>query len=207
MISFECAVAPSCLEEFAASINPIPSFDELPFADCKQVTRTRLLNNQDFQCVYCESPLTDDGASSHVEHLEPHGEENGNPNRRFDITNLAACCQRDHTCGHRKGQQQLPEELHPYLTSGLHLKFHCDSGGALSAEGLSLEAANFAFDVLKLNDLAFKSLRATVIRGLRQQTIALGANARRRIRRLSSEGVGFKSLYYQELGVHGFPEP
>lgn len=210
MVSLQTIPAPSCLEALA-QIQPLPSFSKKPVSpavtDCMRVTRPLLLTNQGFQCVYCERPILDDGGSTHIEHLEAQNENGGNPNRRFDITNLAACCQTNDTCGHQKGPQLLPVELNPYQAIALHERLRCSSEGTLYAENLPEHAANFAFQNLNLNSPALESLRTVIITSLQQQTIAQGAGNRNRLRNLSTTKTGFKSLYYQVLGRFGFPAP
>lgn len=210
MVSLQTIPAPTCLEGLAL-MQPPPSFSKKPVSPavttCMRETKGLLLANQSFQCVYCERSISDDPESSHVEHLEPQNETSGNPNRRFDITNLAACCQTNDTCGHKKGSQPLPDELNPYEATALHERLPCDSAGTLHAENLSEPAANFAFGALNLNAPGLKSLRAAIISSLHRQTISQGSGNRSRLRQLDTTNTGFKSLYHQVLGRFGFPAP
>jgi len=139
--------------------------------------------------------------------MESQGDNGGNPKRRFDITNLVAACQKDHTCGHSHKDNPVPDELNPYLASNLHAAFECDSGGELIAVGLSESAATYAFARLNLNDPGLQSERSRVIAKLRQYTIALGVGARKKIKSLSTSNTGFISLHIQELGRFGFKAP
>jgi hypothetical protein len=79
--------------------------------------------------------------------------------------------------------------------------------GELYSNSLSETAWEFAEVRLNLNAPGLKSARAAVISRLRQQTMALGTNAKRRISALSTQGVGFISLHAQELGRFGYSVP
>jgi hypothetical protein len=218
MISFQPIPAPQCLTDLAAA-DPIPGFDVPAAHHClKGVLRPLLLSNQGFQCAYCEAPIEDDGGSCHLAHITSQKE---NQNRRFDVTNLMAACQSQDTCGHGHGEASVPGELNPYLVTKLHRHFHCAGDGTLTACGLSTEAEDFAFGTVSLNapgpntrPLAvylnapgLKSQRQGIIRRLMSQTISLGTNARQNLRNLSTRDRGFRSLHYQFLSEHGFPEP
>ena len=203
MISLATANPPGCLSSFAATV-PLAAFNDCAFIECKRQVRSLLLLNQHHQCAYCESPITDEGCSSHLDHIES---QNDKETRRFDITNLVAACQSNETCGHGHGSDSVPDELNPYVAACLHKAFHCDSNGELSAINLSASAETFAMQKLNLNAPGFKSQRALLISKLMQHTISLGTNARQRIKNLSTSNVGFRSLHYQILGKHGFPSP
>lgn len=203
MISLATVNPPGCLSSFAATV-PVPDFNEPAFQGCKHQVRRLLLPNQHHQCAYCESPITDDGDSSHLDHIES---QNDNEARRFDITNLVAACQRNETCGHGHGSDSVPGELNPYLAVRLHEAFHCASDGELSATNLPDSSETFAFHKLNLNAPGLKSQRAAVISNLMQHTNSLGTNARQRMKNLSTSNIGFRSLHYQILGRHGFPAP
>jgi hypothetical protein len=203
MISLTPPAARPCLEEFARKTPP-PSFDVIAFQSCKELTRKDLLENQRYQCAFCESPIEDDGQSTHLDHLIT---QDADPNRRFDITNLVACCQNASTCGHKHGSRSVPDELNPYIARNLHATLPCDSMGELYPDSLSESAWQFAEVSLNLNAPGLKSARAAVIAALRQRTTALGTNARRRIANLSTDGVGFISLHAQELGRFGYSCP
>ena len=209
MISFPTPTPPSCLLAFSLQ-NPTPSFHgnkSLPFQDCKVETRAQLLANQHYQCAYCETPLSDHGESTHLDHMEPQGDCGGNPSRRFDITNLVAACQTAHTCGHKHGNNTIPDELNPYLASDLHTAFECNSAGELTAVALPESTASVAMTQLNLNDPGLQSERSTIIAKLRQYTIALGVGARKKIKSLATTDTGFISLHIQELGKFGFKAP
>lgn len=206
MISLTTCTAPACLDKYS-KLDPIPAFDALAFQTCKKSTRTILLENQHYQCGYCETPLVNNGESTHIDHIEPQGDNGGNPKRRFDITNLIASCQVKGCCGDQRKQNPLPDTLNPYIAANLDEAFHCSSSGELSNSNLASEAFKYAEQNLNLNCLALKTQRATVIFKLRQHTIALGANARKKIKNLSTKDTGFISLHYQVLGKHGFPKP
>ena len=203
MISLSPVSARQCLGEFARATPP-PLFDGLAFQSCKCLTRTDLLENQNYQCAFCESPLEDNGQSTHLDHLIT---QDANSLRRFDIRNLVACCQNDSTCGHKHDRYSVPDELNPYIANNLHLVISCDSGGELYSDSLPDTVWEFAEVRLNLNALGLKSARAAVISSLMQRTNQQGTNARRRISSLSTQGVGFISLHYQILGKFGFPEP
>lgn len=204
MISFNTISEPRCLAELAVS-QPIPEFGDPGTHDClKRVLRPALLANQNYQCAYCEGPIKDDGDICHLAHINSQKDD---PNRRFDVTNLMAACQSKGTCGHGHGEASVPMELNPYLSPKLHRRFHCDGLGKLTATGLSSSSEAFAFGPVNLNSPGLKTQRATVIRNLMDLTIALGANAKRKLRTLSTLERGFISLHYQVLGDHGFPEP
>jgi hypothetical protein len=203
MISLTPPTARPCLEEFARETPP-PPFDGLAFQSCKGLTRSDLLANQHHQCAFCESPIKDIGQSTHLDHLIT---QDADPNRRFDITNLVACCQNESSCGHKHGSHSVPDELNPYIARNLHLALPCDSMGELYSDSLSEDAWAFAKVRLNLNAPGLKSARAAVLIKLRQQTIAQGTNARRRIANLSTRGVGFISLHAQELGRFGYSVP
>jgi uncharacterized protein (TIGR02646 family) len=115
MISLSPVSARPCLEEFARETPP-PPFDGLAFQSCKGLTRTDLLENQRHQCAFCESPLEDNGQSTHLDHLIT---QEADSNRRFDIRNLVACCQNDSTCGHKHDCHSVPDELNPYTEQSL----------------------------------------------------------------------------------------
>lgn len=204
MISFHTIPEPKCLADLAAA-NPLPKFGDPGTHDClKRVIRPALLANQNYQCAYCEAPIKDDGDCCHLAHIIS---QKDNPSRRFDVTNLMAACQCKDTCGHGHGEASLSVELNPYLAPKLHRRFHCDGLGKLTACGLSPSSETFAFGPVNLNSPGLKTQRATVIRNLMDLTIALGANAKRKLRTLSTRERGFISLHYQVLGDHGFPEP
>jgi uncharacterized protein (TIGR02646 family) len=203
MISLTTVNPPECLSSFAAKI-PVPKFNDRDFIECKRQVRSLLLRNQHHQCAYCESPITNDGNSSHLDHIES---QNDNEARRFDITNLVAACQKTETCGHGHGSDSVPAELNPYVAACLHEAFHCSSDGKLSAKNLPTTAETFAFEKLNLNTPGLKSQRALVISHLMQQTISLGENAPQQIKNLSNANIGFRSLYFQILGRYGFPTP
>ncbi len=203
MISLSSISARPCLETFSKA-TPTPLFDALAFQNCKGLTRTDLLRNQNFQCAFCESPLEDNGQSTHLDHLIT---QDADPNRRFDISNLVACCQNDSTCGHLHDRHSVPDLLNPYIATNLHLAMPCDSGGELYPVTLHNTAWEFVENRLNLNNPGLKSARAEIIRKLQQETISLGTNARRRISSLSTQGVGFISLHAQELGRFGFTIP
>lgn len=203
MISFSPVKPPACLVEFAATTPP-PRFDGLAFQACKNQVRARLLPNQHRQCAYCEQPIDDNGDSCHLDHIESQVQ---NETRRFDITNLIAACQTQHTCGHRHGRESVPDELNPYLTRDLHNRIDCASDGELSSNTLSPPAEAFAFQQLNLNDPGLKSRREQIIVGLMQHTMSLSNNARRRLQNLSTDEIGFRSLHFKYLGRFGFPEP
>lgn len=206
MISLTHLPSAGCLADFS-TLNPPPAFDALAFQNCKEQTRTRLLQNQSHQCAFCETPLEDHGDVTQLDHLEPQGDNGGNPARRFDFTNLVACCQTTDTCGHARGQKEIPPGIHPYDATDLHRAFHCSSDGILSNETLPQTAFDFALNTLNLNAPGLKTQRATIITKLQQYTIAAGSNARRRITQLSTDKTGFISLHFQTLGRFGFPEP
>ncbi len=210
MISIKIVNPPRCLAGFA-SRSPLPRFDAPAFQSCKNQIRTQLLLNQLHQCAYCERPIEDCGDSSHLDHIESQYD---NQARRFDITNLVAACQTSHTCGHAHGRHSVPAELDPYRSPGLHSKLSCHSSGELEACGLSAAAEEFALGAkgseaptLNLNDPGLISRRELIIVQLMQQTVALGTNAKRKLRSLSTHGVGFQSLHYQYLARFGFPTP
>jgi hypothetical protein len=83
----------------------------------------------------------------------------------------------------------------------------CDSRGELYTDNLPEHVWKFAELRLNLNAPGLKSHRANIIRMLRQQTIASGTGARRRLALLSTNGIGFISLHAQELGRFGFTIP
>ena len=203
MISLSPVPARPCLADFAR-LSPPPAFDGLAFQSCKGATRKDLLENQAHQCAYCEKPLKNDGNSTHLDHLVS---QDAAPSRRFDITNLVACCQPPETCGHNHGSHSIPDDINPYLVSNLHTAMYCQSDGELYPESLTSDAWEFANLRLNLNAPGLKTLRAEIIRKLRQETIALGTNARRRVASLSKPSVGFISLHAQELGRFGFKVP
>lgn len=203
MISFTPPAAPHCLADFAI-MDPAPDFGALAFQDCKNQIRARLVLNQHYQCAYCERPIEDVPHSFHLDHVES---QHHAPHRRFDITNLAASCETDSTCGHKHGSNSVPAELNPYLALDLHLAFHCDSEGELSSVTLSGAARQFTFENLNLNDPGLKSHRARVMVLLMQYTLAAGTNARRRLKDLSTRKTGFISLYVQLLARFGYTTP
>lgn len=202
MISLCPVSARSCLEDFARE-TPTPLFGGLAFQTCKGLTRKDLLANQRHQCAFCESPLEDNGQSTHLDHLIT---QDADPNRRFDILNLVARCQNPLTCGHKHGSYSVPDEINPYIARNLHLVLICDSRGELYSESLPDAAWEFSMIRLNLNAPGLKSAREAVILRLRQQTIALGAKVRGRISKLSTN-VGFISLHAQELGRFGYSIP
>lgn len=204
MISFQSIPSPQCLADLAVA-NPMPGFDIPAAHHClKGVLRPALLANQGFQCAYCESPIKNDGSSCHLAHITSQKDD---PNRRFDVTNLMAACQSQDTCGHGHGEASVPGELNPYLAIKLHRSFHCSGDGKLTALGLSPDAEAFAFGPVNLNAPGLKTHRQEVIRRLMSLTISLGTKARQKLRNLSSCDRGFRSLHYQFLETHGFPEP
>lgn len=204
MISFRPIGSPQCLSDLAAA-DPMPEFDAPGAHDClKRLVRRDLLVNQAYQCAYCESPIENDGTSCHLAHIASQKDA---PNRRFDISNLMAACQAQDRCGHGHGEASVPDELNPYLAQKLHERFHCAGDGKLTARGLSEDAENFALGPMNLNAPGLKTYRAGIIMRLMNHTIALGTNNRRKIRNLSTLDRGLRSLHYQILGRHGFPEP
>ena len=203
MISLAPVTARSCLDEFARR-TPQPPFDGLAFQSCKNLTRTDLLKNQNYQCAFCEVPLADNGDSTHLDHLVT---QTVAPHRRFDVTNLVACCQNNNTCGHRHDRHCVPDALNPYSAEDLHEAFLCGSDGELYSDTLPAETQKFAFTQLNLNDAGLKTLRATIIAKLREQTIAMGSNTKKRLKKLPTRNVGFISLHVQELGKFGFCVP
>jgi hypothetical protein len=121
------------------------------------------------------------------------------PEKQFEITNLLASCQTAETCDQRKKSHDLPAALDPYQTPNLQDIIVCDSLGTLDFSGLPPAAARFAETHLNLNSPALKSQRAGIIAGIQSMTVALGTNARKRLRSLPPPTVGFRSLYYQQL--------
>lgn len=205
MISLSTPTAPPCLPPFGQQ-HPLPAFDALGFQACKRQIRSRLLTNQRHQCAYCERAIADVENSSHLDHMIPQIVA---PNSVFDIGNLVASCQDNQTCGHKHGERPVPNDLNPYLSVDLHLAFHCGSDGELDTGPKPLPPASedFAFTQLALNAPGLKSARETVLRSVRQHSIALGTKARKRLKNLPDPGVGFRSLYHQELEKFGYPAP
>lgn len=213
MISLATVSPPGCLATFPTR-SPLPEFKADDFQSCKRQIRALLIENQYHQCAYCEVPIVRKPGSFHLDHVESQSENIG---RRFDITNLVAACLAPHTCGHGHGSASVPSELDPYRAPHLHRNFECHSDGELSAQGLSAAAESFALTpkdpnnpeepTLNLNDPGLVSQREQVVKRLMQYTSALGTNARRNLKNLTTEGVGFRSLHCQYLGKFGFPEP
>jgi uncharacterized protein (TIGR02646 family) len=207
MISLSTPAPRDCLTAFSRQ-SPPPEFDCLAFQTCKQKTRKDLLGNQQHQCAFCESPIKDDGNSTHLDHLMP---QDLDASRRFDIHNLVACCQDNKTCGHKHKSHPVPDELNPYLARNLHRSMLCHSTGELynatDAHALSAQAWKFAQVHLNLNSPELQMTRKVVMSQIQKQTIALGTNARKRIKNLSTKDVGFLSLHQQLLGRFGFTLP
>ena len=203
MISLATPTAPHCLADFAI-MEPPPDFGIPAFQDCKDQIRALLVENQHYQCAYCERPIEDEPGSFHLDHVKSQHEA---PARRFDITNLVASCETATTCGHNHGSNSVPDELHPYLVADLHLAFKCSSLGELTSTTLSANAHHFAFNDLNLNAPGLKTQRQNVISKLRQYTLAAGTNARKKLKHLPTRGTGFMSLYTQILGPFGYTLP
>lgn len=207
MISISPPASITCLSAFNR-LSPAPAFDCLAFQTCKQNTRTALLANQHHQCAFCESPIKDDGDSTHLDHLMPQDLDTA---LRFDVHNLVACCQDNKTCGHMHKNHPVPDELNPYRAENLHRAMPCHSTGELynttDAHALSQQAWAFAQVHLNLNSQELKMTRKVVMAAIRERTIALGSNARKRIKNLSTKDVGFLSLHHQLLSRFGFTLP
>lgn len=207
MISISPPSPRDCLVAFSRQ-SPPPEFDCLAFQTCKQKTRRDLLANQHHQCAFCESPIKDDGDSTHLDHLMP---QDLDASRRFDVHNLVASCQDTRTCGHKHKNHPVPDELNPYLAKNLHRAMPCHSTGELynatDADALSPQAWAFAQVHLNLNAPELQMIRRVVIAQIYKQTIALGSNARKRIKNLSTKEIGFISIHHQLLGRFGFTLP
>lgn len=203
MISLRTPTAPHSLAAFAAMV-PQPDFGIPAFHRCKHEIRALLVTNQHHQCAYCERPIEDEPGSFHLDHVKSQLHA---PARRFDITNLVASCETKSTCGIHHESDSVPDDLHPYIAQDLHLAFYCSSLGELSSDVLPESAREFAFKKLNLNTPGLKTQRTIVITRLRQYTIALGTNAKKRLKKLSTRKTGFISLHFQELSRFGYTLP
>ncbi|WP_106418192.1 retron system putative HNH endonuclease [Salinicola tamaricis] len=108
-------------------------------AGIKRVAKQGMLSDQHGLCCYCEESLNID--NSHVEHLVPR---NHAPELTLDWGNLAACCQNNSRCGHKRGS--FHPVVNPYSDDCISW-FECDFRGRLSvSENIPDEHRKLASD-------------------------------------------------------------
>lgn len=136
---------------------------------CRKETRKFLLENQNYNCGWCQAKIT--LLSSHSEHILPKS----NPaysHLTFSISNIVACCGGSScaTCGHHKGQRILANWIHPYHTPVLENSFSYEIDGEMrpivASEPMRSEAEHAINHVLNLNESVLKTKREKLISDL-----------------------------------------
>ncbi len=80
------------------------NYDSESFKPYYQELRNSLIAEQKGLCAYCCTKITLD--KSHNEHIEPRHKKDGTYSKRsLDYTNIVASCERESTCGRKKGNE------------------------------------------------------------------------------------------------------
>ena len=142
--------------------------------ECKKSKKTLreyiLKNEQNCLCIYCESKISSDKNSSHIEHIRPKAHDKY-PHLTFEYKNLAVSCngtchnvnndQMKHSCGHLK-DNEYDENLflNPVEITDIRDYFEYDiDEGEIKASSKNVNKASYMITTLHLNDGRLPSAR------------------------------------------------
>lgn len=134
------------------------------YSNPKKLLREFILKNeQNYLCVYCESKISADRSSSHVEHIKPKSQDKY-PELTFDYSNLAVSCNGNcygieednssHNCGHIKDNEyDSIKFLSPTRTLDIRDYFKYDfDEGEIEPSSKNRVKAKYMIDTLHLNE-------------------------------------------------------
>jgi uncharacterized protein (TIGR02646 family) len=142
---------PSFLTEFKKKNKP-KTWDDYNNTDIKLRLREFMLDNeQDGYCPYCETQITNDNKSSHIEHIKPRDKFS----KDFQIyNNLITCCQNPNICGASKKNKYDEKFINPVLENpNEYLEYNLNTGEIVEKfdAGERYERAKCTIDLLNLN--------------------------------------------------------
>ena len=146
---------------FVNDTNGFKNWDE--YIVSKNSLRKYILKNeQNYLCIYCETKITSDNISSHVEHIRPKAQDKY-PELTFEYNNLAVSCngtcfnqiddRRKYNCGHIKDDEyEEGKFLNPCEVVDLEVYFQYDFDDfKISPTKKNFSKAKYMIDTLKLN--------------------------------------------------------
>ena len=131
----------------------------------KRVLRQYILQNeQNYLCIYCESKISEDSNSSHLEHIKPkHLDIDA---LTFDYANIAVSCngnghivdnRKHYSCGHYKDKENTPFEETKFLnpvkieTIRDYFAYDIDEGRMMPSDKDTIKA-DYMIETLGLNE-------------------------------------------------------
>jgi uncharacterized protein (TIGR02646 family) len=162
-----------------------------------------LKNEQKYLCVYCESKISADKNSSHIEHIKPKS-QNKFPELTFEYSNLAVSCNgtcnnevddnTKYNCGHIKENEYNEDKfLNPVELINIRDYFQYDIDALLiNSSDKDLEKANYMISTLNLNSGKLKVTREKIYKKFKQEISKIEDISKRKQmikQRLSQEDI------------------
>ncbi|KIM10424.1 MAG: hypothetical protein KU38_07590 [Sulfurovum sp. FS08-3] len=161
------------------------------FSHKKHKLKEHLLEHeQNYLCCYCESKISSDTNSSHVEHIRPKGHDKY-PHLTFEYHNLAVSCNGTcqnlpndstiHNCGHIKSNEYDENLfLNPVELEDIRDYFEYDiDEGKIEASAKNEQKASYMIDTLRLNDGGLTKAREKALENFIEKMKKIEANLRR----------------------------
>lgn len=139
--------------------NPHAAYDSEKFAQMKGRLREELIHEQKGLCAYCCGRIR--MGSSHNEHIEPRNPGTYASEKSLDYYNLVASCEREDTCGKRKGNAYERERFVSPIDPECEEKFTYYPDGVIDGD-------EYTINLLNLNEYELRNARKATYRGLQR---------------------------------------
>jgi uncharacterized protein (TIGR02646 family) len=174
-----------------------------------------LENEQNYLCIYCESKISSDENSSHVEHIRPKAHDKY-PHLTFEYKNLAVSCNGTchnakndlikHSCGHLK-DNEYDETLflNPVEIKDIRDYFEYDiDEGEIKASSKDVNKASYMITTLHLNDNGLLTARKKALQNFIQKMNCIDISERKetlkkRLDQENSDQISFLKFRFKTL--------
>ncbi len=126
--------------------------------------KEQLVNQQAQMCGYCETAITVDRRSSHIDHLR---DRHNFPREIFNYDNFIVSCQNTESCGHKKDNNYFDGFVSPFDTDCQN-RFTYTRNGRIIPSDENDENAQKTIDILGLNCRKLVNRREGIIKALEE---------------------------------------
>jgi uncharacterized protein (TIGR02646 family) len=186
------------------------------FSYKKQKLKEHLLEHeQNYLCCYCESKISSDNNSCHIEHIRPKAQDKY-PHLTFEYNNLAVSCNgtcqnllddtTKYNCGHIKSNEYDENLfLNPVELENIRDYFEYDiDEGKIQASTKDEQKASYIIDTLRLNDGGLTEARKKALKNFIEKMKTIEANLRREkikkiLKKEKLEQISFLKYRYQKI--------